>query len=300
MQYDLSAPDGPKTYTFPPEEEAAAEAQTSTLTSATEAAVTTELPVSWYGLPGRDVAPRYHRTIIERRRRQQRLRWRGGSGGGSGGGLSASSQLDAAVSRRLYIYRHGLYSRYVGNNAFSGYREITPEVVNREPRLVSRAQRWIRRELQAFTFPYGSGFREDLAADRPPSASSSTNAAGGAGGGGGLGSSTSTSSPPSSQTLPLSSPYINNPEFLLDYIIAILRTVDIRAAAGHAETLLCGFFGGGRETTRLFLHELYAFLRSPFADPRQWDQVVQYGVRVPDAPRNEGALLRRRGRSRRL
>lgn len=232
VHYDLTAAAGAKTFVFPAED------------------IPTSTTASWHGID-RGSAPEYHPSIVERRSRRGR-RWRGGL---------AASQLDAAVSRRSYIYRHGLYSRYVGNNDISRYREITPEVFNREPRLVSRAQRWIRRELQAFTFPYGSGFGESHAT-----------------------SVTAVGVPPPS--------YAGNPEFLLEYIIAILRTVDIRGAAGHAETLLCSYFGGP-DNTRLFLHELNSFLRSPFSDLRQWDEAVQYGEHIPTSRRDEEARLRR-------
>jgi hypothetical protein len=66
----------------------------------------------------------------------------------------------------------------------------------------------------------------------------------------------------------------NNAEFLLEYIIAILRTVDIKGSAGQAEELLRDFIG--RENARLFLHELQAWLRSPYTSLEDWDRHVQY------------------------
>jgi Ring finger domain len=66
----------------------------------------------------------------------------------------------------------------------------------------------------------------------------------------------------------------NNAEFLLEYIIAILKTTDIKGSGGHAEDLLTDFLA--RERTRIFLHELQAWLRSPYQNLRDWDRAVQY------------------------
>ena len=66
----------------------------------------------------------------------------------------------------------------------------------------------------------------------------------------------------------------SNAEFLLEYIIAILKTVDIKGAGGQAEDMLQEFLG--REKTRLFLHELRAWLRSPYKSVEDWDRHVQY------------------------
>ncbi len=66
----------------------------------------------------------------------------------------------------------------------------------------------------------------------------------------------------------------NNAEFLLEYIIAILKTVDIKGNGGQAEDMLQEFLG--RDNTRLFLHELKAWLRSPYVSLDDWDRHVQY------------------------
>jgi hypothetical protein len=66
----------------------------------------------------------------------------------------------------------------------------------------------------------------------------------------------------------------SNAEFLLEYIMAILRTTDIKGSGGHAEELLKDFLG--RENTRVFLHELQAWLRSTYQHLRDWDGAVQY------------------------
>ena len=72
---------------------------------------------------------------------------------------------------------------------------------------------------------------------------------------------------------------MQNSEFLLEYIIAILRTVDLYGPAGQAEEMLQEFLG--REHAKLFLHELNAWLRSPYAKIEDWDRMVQYRERLP-------------------
>lgn len=71
----------------------------------------------------------------------------------------------------------------------------------------------------------------------------------------------------------------SNVEFLLEYIIAILKTVDMKDASGQAEDMLQEFLG--RENARLFIHELGAWLRSPFTNVRDWDRNVQYEEPLP-------------------
>jgi hypothetical protein len=142
---------------------------------------------------------------------------------------------DAALQQRRHVYRYNLYSFHVGSNPFSGYRDVTPHMVATTPALQSRARAWIRRELRVFTFLHTL-----------PSGSS-------AGG-------------------PTTS---SNAEFLLAYIVSILKMVDLKASNGHAENLLTEFLG--RQNARLFLHELGAWLRSPYAKLEEWDEEVQYG-----------------------
>jgi hypothetical protein len=65
-----------------------------------------------------------------------------------------------------------------------------------------------------------------------------------------------------------------NAEFLGEYILAIIKSIDIRGSNGQAEELLQEFIG--RENARLFLHELGNWLRSPYGKLRDWDDAVQY------------------------
>ena len=95
----------------------------------------------------------------------------------------------------------------------------------------------------------------------------------------------------------------NNADFLLEYIIAILKTVDVKG--DQAEDMLQEFLG--RDNTRLFLHELKAWLRSPYMTLEDWDRHVQYswehgmGSPLPKAPscgsRRSDRYIRRRRHS---
>jgi hypothetical protein len=66
----------------------------------------------------------------------------------------------------------------------------------------------------------------------------------------------------------------SNAEFLLEYIISILKSIDLRGSQGQAEALLKDFLG--HANARLFLHETEAFLRSPYERLEDWDAHVQY------------------------
>ena len=79
-----------------------------------------------------------------------------------------------------------------------------------------------------------------------------------------------------------------NAEFLLEYIIAILKTVDIKDSAGQAEDMLQEFLG--RQHSRLFLHELNAWLRSPYSRLQDWDRHVQYRKKLPIRFEDDEAL----------
>ncbi|KAI1871368.1 uncharacterized protein JN550_004362 [Neoarthrinium moseri] len=142
---------------------------------------------------------------------------------------------DEEVSRRRDVYRNQTYSLHVGSNRMSQYRDLTPQLFEHDAALVSRARMWLRRELKVFEFLHTpSGTGDDELARRRA----------------------------------------NNAEFLLEYIIAILKTVDIQGSQGQAEDMLQEFLG--RENTRLLMHELKSFLRSPYTSLRDWDRAVQY------------------------
>jgi hypothetical protein len=122
----------------------------------------------------------------------------------------------------------------MGSNRFSGYRDVTPQIITNSPELQSKARTWIRRELRVFTF-----LHTDSAGSTSDAATTSSNA-----------------------------------EFLLSYIVSILKMVDVKGSNGHAENLVAEFLG--RDNSRLFLHELNTWLRSPYSKVEEWDQNVQY------------------------
>ncbi|KAK8027780.1 hypothetical protein PG991_004836 [Apiospora marii] len=145
---------------------------------------------------------------------------------------------DEAVLLRRGIYRDQLYSLHVGSNPVSQYRDLTPQLFEQDPTLVSRARMWLRRELKVFEFlhtPPSNPQRGDDVTTRRRA---------------------------------------NNAEFLLEYIIAILKIVDIQGSQGQAQEMLKEFLG--RDHARLLLHELKNFLRSPYTSLGAWDCHVQY------------------------
>lgn len=168
-----------------------------------------------------------------RRRPRPRPTWRTG-----GPRYQRAASPDGALLRRRHVYRHKLYSLHVGSNRLSRFRDLTPTLFSRDAELVSRARKWIRRELHVFEYLSFGGGETD----------GNTRKA-------------------------------DNAEFLLEYIIAILKTVDIKGSGGQAEDMLQDFLG--RDNTRLFLHELSAYLRSPYSSLPDWDRHVQYG-KAPD------------------
>lgn len=149
------------------------------------------------------------------------------------------------LEKRREVYRKRLFSLHVGSNPRSRYKDITPADFNASDDLQSRARAWIRRELQVFEFLRDDGLSED-----------------------------GTSQPGDTRRRRQ-----NNAEFVLEYVIAILKTVDIQS--GHAEELLSDFLG--REYTKLLLHELRNFLRSPYS-VESWDRHVQYDEDVQERP----------------
>jgi len=146
---------------------------------------------------------------------------------------------DRALLRRRHVYREQLFSLHVGSNRLSKFKDFTQHDFATSNELQARARKWIRRELQVFDF---------LSADAPaPSRQHQRRA--------------------------------ENAEFLLLYIISILKTVDIKGSSGKAVDLLGSYLG--EENARLFLHELEAFLKSPFIELHDFDRHVQYATPMP-------------------
>ncbi|EON66937.1 hypothetical protein W97_06052 [Coniosporium apollinis CBS 100218] len=204
---------------------------------------------------------------------------RSGSGAGYGAGTStprrprrsrnneAPVTPDAALLRRRAVYRNKLYSLHVGSNRHSRYRDFTAASFAADANLQSRARAFLRRELRVFEF------LDPLAAAPTPEPSTSSAAPS-------CGNTPSRTMTPTATTTRRA----NNAEFLLEYIVAILKTSAPKG--GHAEELLQEFLG--RENARLFLHELEAWLRSPFRRLEDWDRHVQYTGAVPYEVLREG------------
>lgn len=226
MKYDLQAPTGPKIYRLPKQLKPP--------------------PTTAVSQPSQpDFARFLERHGPRPRRRAPRPR---------------PPEPDDPLVRRRQVYRNKLFSLRVGSNRLSKYRELTPQLFNQDEELISRARKWIRRELQVFSFLNPDG--EDGDTQRVGRAGEQR----------------------------LATRRANNAEFLLEYIIAILRTVDIKGSAGQAEELLQEFIG--RDNARLFLHELQAWLRSPYNSLQDWDRNVQYedtiGQARPSTAGSEG------------
>lgn len=159
-------------------------------------------------------------------------------------------------AHRRDVYLHKRFSKHVGSNRLSLYRELTPRLFCSDEALVSRARMWIRRELQVFSFLTTNESDSALATSR-------------------LGDANEEAAQVRRRA--------NNAEFLLEYTIAILKTVDIMGSAGQAEDMLSEFLG--RDNARLFLHELRSWLRSPFTKLEDWDRAVQYDpIESRDSP----------------
>lgn len=67
-----------------------------------------------------------------------------------------------------------------------------------------------------------------------------------------------------------------NIEFLIEYVVAVLKKADLKGADGAARELLAEFLG--QENAALFLHELESWLRSPYERLEDWDRHVQYAL----------------------
>ncbi|KAJ5918095.1 hypothetical protein N7454_010470 [Penicillium verhagenii] len=231
VQYDLEAPQGPKTYNVPLHDRTG---QPSEDTGASRSGITGARRAR----PRHPRPPQYQQTSPE----------------------------DRLASRRN-VYRNQTYSLRVGSNRLSQYSEVTPEHFNRDEALVSRARKWIRRELQVFSFLNPEAeMDEERGRARVPR--------------------------PGTQRL--EDRRANNAEFLLEYVVAILRTVDIKGSAGQAEELLRDFIG--RDQARLFLHELLAWLRSPYVTLEDWDRHVQYPRLAQRSTNMDGRESNRRDR----
>lgn len=70
-----------------------------------------------------------------------------------------------------------------------------------------------------------------------------------------------------------------NIEFLIEYVVAMLKKLDIKGADGGAKDLVAEFLA--TDNASLFLHELESWLRSPYERLDDWDRHVQYALPPP-------------------
>lgn len=136
------------------------------------------------------------------------------------------------------VYKYMKYSCHVGANAISGFRNIDHSDITDSHTLRSKARMWIRRELSIFPFLLpGATACDHFDVNFPP-------------------------------------PRVNNYDFLVEFVVGIVRYLDIKGSSGTAEDLVVELLGLDR--AKLFLHELNHWMRSPYTHLADWDREVQY------------------------
>ncbi|KAI0795949.1 hypothetical protein C8Q75DRAFT_692381, partial [Abortiporus biennis] len=65
--------------------------------------------------------------------------------------LQVADDLERAVEKRRWIYRHNLYAKHVASNPYTRYRPLpTPSQFAANPDLITRATIFVRRELRVW------------------------------------------------------------------------------------------------------------------------------------------------------
>ncbi|KAB5590155.1 Zinc finger, C3HC4 type (RING finger) protein [Ceratobasidium theobromae] len=60
-------------------------------------------------------------------------------------------ELDQAIEKRRWVYRHGLFAKHIASNAHTRFRpNPTPQQISNSPELQSRCQIFVRRELRVW------------------------------------------------------------------------------------------------------------------------------------------------------
>ncbi|KAG8751439.1 hypothetical protein FRC12_012446 [Ceratobasidium sp. 428] len=60
-------------------------------------------------------------------------------------------ELDRAIEKRRWVYRHGLFAKHIASNAHTRFRpNLTPQQITNSPELQSRCQMFVRRELRVW------------------------------------------------------------------------------------------------------------------------------------------------------
>ncbi|PWI72057.1 RING finger domain protein [Purpureocillium lilacinum] len=158
---------------------------------------------------------------------------------------------------RRAVYRWLRYSKHVGSNPRSGYRELSRRDFQNAA-VLERARTFLRRELRVFswlttpeadTMEMLNGETYDFFERRKR---------------------------------------VITVERMMGHILRLLQHFEIRGSDGGLEDVVARHLG--RENTQLLLHELHAFLRSPFERLEDWDRAVQYdpppgpSPEMPDIP----------------
>lgn len=156
---------------------------------------------------------------------------------------------DPALAFRRQVYKRQLSSSHVGSNSVSGYRDFTAKYFRESPELQSRARTFLRRELLAYS-------PVDVLNERHRQIYEQQNTA---------------PNPPSLPTVRYGE---SNRESLIEWIVALLKHCEVKGADGKAQDLLAEHIG--KHNAPVLLHELQAWLRSPYARLDQWDRQVQY------------------------
>lgn len=154
----------------------------------------------------------------------------------------------AGMAFRRDVYRRLRYSMHVGSNSLSRYRELTRDSFRNDDELQRRARAFLRRELRVFSWL------------TTPDAGSVDHSAG--------------EGPRSFQGRRRTTTV----ERLLGHIIWLLQHFELRGSDGSVEDVVTAHLG--RENTRLLVHELHSFLRSPYSTLEDWDREAQYSEHV--------------------
>ncbi|KAF8516883.1 hypothetical protein JB92DRAFT_2714966 [Gautieria morchelliformis] len=92
-----------------------------------------------------------HASAHPRVRRSNRWGSRRQNGSASRERRETADELELAIERRRWVYRHDLYAKHVASNPYTRYRPApTPPQIAASPDLISRATIFVRRELRVW------------------------------------------------------------------------------------------------------------------------------------------------------
>ncbi|UNI17828.1 RING-type E3 ubiquitin transferase [Purpureocillium takamizusanense] len=161
------------------------------------------------------------------------------------------------LSFRREVYRRLRYSKHVGSNPHSGYRELSQRDFQ-DRAVLERARMFLRRELRVF------GWLTTPEADTIEMLNGET------------------------QDFFERRKRVITVESMMGHILRLLQHFEIRGSDGGLEDVVARHLG--RENTQLLLHELHAFLRSPYERLEDWDRAVQYHplpASLPEIPERQ-------------